>query len=1110
MKAAPRFHSLLSLLVSFSAVASAAPAVTSASSRPVVHFSGKATAGLRKPKLKKHDRLRLIEARAQNKSEITLLIASSPGANGRVVQMVKSVAGKVQYQNDDVSYLRVKVPTDSVEKIAQLPDVEALNIDGGVVYVSQNSVQPNKSQGAKNRVTPPDDNTPADNPYLPTRDMGVPQFISAHPTFDGRGVTVAIVDLNIDMLTPELQTAKTLDGKPTRKILDIRSAAASAIDPSDDRGRLTSYIKVDMAEEVHSATPVVVHKDQRYVLPQAGSFLIGTVDERMNDNPKGDLNLDGNPLGSNGLFAVLWDDKTNTVWVDTNQDRSFADEKALNDYHIKGDIGLFGKDNPAGPTRKTVGFAVQTDAAHRLVFITPGLALHGTAITGSAFGKGFFGGSLNGVAPEAQIVLVPFVGIAHSLIESLIVAVKHPQVDIVSIQAFYHMDLNDGDSTLSTVCDRLVERYKKPIFAAAGNSGDLINIVPEGSAARLVITVGSYISRETSAVNYGVATVRQDNIDIASSRGPTETGVFKPDILAPTMTLTTIPSYLPPQTYNNTYELPVGYGVVGGTSTATPMAAAGTALLISAAKQSGVPYDASRLRWAITSSARYLSEYGAYEQGAGLLQIGHAWEVLKNRNAPLEITSRAPIKTVLGEYLKEPNKGAGLYEREGWAIGQVGKRTITFTRNTGTKSPITYSLRWLGNDGTFSGPKTISLPFRLPVSISVTIHPKTPGVHSAILNLDELGGPNASYQVMTSVVAAEEFTKAGNFRIMHTDAAEWMDGRVYFFYVPPQTPALEANLKILSGNARFGLIRPSGEPQYELATYSIDPCKYQSNGSCSQSVVNPEPGVWQAVVDNKNSRGESRFAVPNRATFILDAALLGVEASSSGSPLDSNSNRSNYTKRFEFTNQFASFRGGVTSQPLGSGYSARPVISNQDNFRIYDVNVTPGTETLTASISNALPVVSDLDLYLFDCTGRECALKDFSQRNQSNEQVEVQQPSPGKWKLVIDAFHLPTGETSFDYLDVFTNQTFGEIGPEEKSALHAAGSSWTQAVIVRVGTIPTGKRYLTGFVALRLRAVSTNSETELAVSNPSPNANEIVLKQTMIKIRNGAGPLGSR
>ncbi|HEX7228570.1 MAG TPA: S8 family serine peptidase, partial [Candidatus Binatia bacterium] len=642
-------------------------------------------------KLKKHDRLRLIEARLQEKSEVTLVIAASPGANKKVIDQITRVGGRIQYRDDDVSYLRVKVPVISVESIAQSPEIEALNIDGSFIYVSQAHVPANEGQSPQNRIPPPDAKTPAENPYLPSREIGAPQFISSNPTFDGRGAVVAIVDTNIDVLTPELQTAKTLDGKPTRKILDITNGAMYALDPSDDKGRLSSYIQVDMREEVNASNTMLVHRDIRYTAPADGQYRFGMLDERMNGNSKGDLNLDGNPAGSSGLFAVLWEQKTNTVWVDTNQNRNFADEKAMSDYPINGDIGLFGKENAREKFRRTIGFTVQTDATHQLVFITPGLSLHGTAVTGGAFGKNFFGGSVNGVAPEAQIVSVPFLGVTHSFIESVIVAVKHPQVDIVSVQVYFYTAMNDGDSTLSNVCNRLVERYKKPIFSAAGNSVDAVNVVHEGAAASRVIAVGSYINQDTSRVNYGVATKRRDNIDIASSRGPTEVGAFKPDILAPTMSLTTMPGHTPVETYNNTYELPPGYGVGSGTSTATPMAAAAAALLVSAAKQSGVPYDANRVRWAISTGARYLPDYGAYEQGTGLFQIGPAWEALKVAKIPVEIETRASVKTVLSQFLKEPNQGSGIYEREGWAIGQQGTRIITLTRTTGKTSPIIYN-----------------------------------------------------------------------------------------------------------------------------------------------------------------------------------------------------------------------------------------------------------------------------------------------------------------------------------------------------------------------------------------------------------------------------------
>jgi hypothetical protein len=1043
------------------------------------------------PKLRKPDRLRLIEARAQGKKEVTLLLAAITGANRKVVEEVIRGGGKVQYRDDDVDYLRVKVPADAVEKIAESPAVESVNVDGAIVYVSQPPVQASDTTKTKNHIPPPDRNTPAENPYLPSRDLGAPQFISAHPTFDGRGVTVAVIDTSIDLLTPELQTAKTLDGKTTRKFLDVRNAAENAIDPQDDRGRLSSFIAVDMQQELRAESTSIVYGDAKYTLPVAGTYRMGTIDERMNGNAKGDLNLDDNPPGSNGQFGVLWNEKTNTVWVDTDQDRSFADEQAMTDFRANGDVGVFGRDDPASARRKTVAFTVQTDPARHLLFVTPGLGIHGTAVMGSSFGKGFFGGSLNGVAPEAQLVVVPFLGITHSLVESLILAVKHPNVDIVTMQTVYHTGLNDGQSTLSRICDRLVDRYKKPIFAGAGNAGDEVNIVQEVAASPRIITVGSYISRETSRVNYGVASTRADNVDLFSSRGPTETGVLKPDILAPTMALTTFPRFLPSQTYNDTYDAPVGYGVVGGTSTATPMAAAGTALLISAAKQSGVTYDAARLRWAITSTARFLPEYGAYEQGSGLVDVNRAWEALKRAKEPVEIVSRAPVRTVLARYLNEPNYGPGLYEREGWTAGQRGERTISLTRMSGVQTPVTYGVRWIGNDGTFSCQRTLSLPLGQPVDITVTIQPGTAGVHSAIMVLDEVDGLQSCYRMMTTVVAAENFTAANHFNITHDGAAEWMDGKSYYFNVPAESSALTVTLNLTSGNARLLLVRPSGEPHYRLATYSAEPCKYQTGGSCSLVAVNPEPGVWQAVVENKNARDESRFAPQNRATFTMSASLLRVRMTKKQFDVDAR-NGVDGKISVEFTNHGAAFTGGVMTSLLGTAFTARPALTP---MWVRDIDVPVGTQNLRSVISSDSS--GDLDVYLFDCSTGQCVLKDFSQHEGSEEDVEFEQPSPGKWKVVIDPFLPPTDSSGFEYADLLTNAAFGEIAAVDAARLRVRDSTWTEVVRLSVDAVPIGSRHLAGFLMLKLKPANTQSA-------------DVVLKQSLVRIQNAAALISQR
>jgi hypothetical protein len=60
-----------------------------------------------------------------------------------------------------------------------------------------------------------------------------------------------------------------------------------------------------------------------------------------------DVNRDGNPDKSSGFFAVLWDTESNTVYVDANQNNTFADDKAMTDYNVRFDVGTFGSDNPA-------------------------------------------------------------------------------------------------------------------------------------------------------------------------------------------------------------------------------------------------------------------------------------------------------------------------------------------------------------------------------------------------------------------------------------------------------------------------------------------------------------------------------------------------------------------------------------------------------------------------------------------------------------------------------------------------------------------------------------------------------------------------------------------
>jgi hypothetical protein len=820
------------------------------------------------------------------------------------------------------------------------------------------------------------------------------------------------------------------------------------------------------------------------------------------NNAKDDLNRDGNPENSSGLFSVLWYEKTNTVWVDTDQDHSFINEKPMTDYHLNNDVGIFGKDDPATPIRETVGFTVQTDATRKIVYIMPGYSGHGTGVAGVAAGKNFFGGQINGIAPEAQIISIPIGGpllkLWPSAIESLILAVKHPQVDVVSIQTGFAMALNDGGSTLAIICDRLIKKYNKLIFFSSGNYLGGVNSINEGATASGIIAVGSYINRETARTNYGVVTAQEHNIDAFTGYGPAKNGAFKPNILAPTQSLTTWPGFLPSQT-SGTYELPPGYGVMGGTSTSNPIAAGAVALLISAANHSGVKYDADRLRWAIMSSARYLENYGANQQGAGCFQVGAAWEALKNAPDPIEIVSRAPVFAALSQSLEEPNQGIGLFEREGWSAGQTGQRSIVLTRVSGDPVPLNFRLRWLGNDGTFTSPSAVTLPLNSPVTLPIAIIAKTPGVHSAILNLDIPDGPTAIYQVMHTIVVAQQFTADSRFSISEETQADLMTSSSWYLNVPAGTMALKVDVRIAQGNVMPYLIRPSGAVYWPLALRPTLASDYQGAGTWSRIISRPDGGVWQLIVANKNMGQKARLASSTQAILTMNATILSATAIQKGRPLELLDTDSYYTRDVSFTNELGAFVGGVADQPLGSAFSETAVIDPGSPPRTFEITIPPGTRTFNARIDRANDASADLDLYLFDCTKNTCQLKDFSINYGAVEEVEVVDPSAGKWKVLVDPFSVEN-KIRCSYFDFFAHPAFGILKSTGKLSYHPSGTQWTERVDVTVDAMPARSRYLAGFITVTTQPENLNADATTrsqAVPNFAPlGVTKITVRKT--------------
>ncbi|MEO6122166.1 MAG: S8 family serine peptidase [Ilumatobacteraceae bacterium] len=1007
--------------------------------------------------LSKDDRRLLAEATANGAQAVTLLIATNPGAGKQVAAGLQGLGATVRYRDDALGYIRAIVPADRAAAVAKLVGVAAVDVDDVVALPDPrpDGFQPPTPQ------SPPSSDTPRNNPYMPVANTGAAAFTDANPTWDGRGTTVGIIDSGVSLDHPSLLTTSIGE----RKIVDW----VTATHPTDD----ADPTWVSMQSQVSGAT--FTFQTVTYTAPASGSYRIGLFNERdpnLGGEIGNDVNRDSNPAGSSGIFAVLWNTSTNNVYVDTNQNRSFADELAMTDYKVRNDVGTFGTDNLATAVREVMPFVVQTDGKNKFVNIGIVSGAHGSHVAGIVAANSMFGGAMSGVAPGAKLVSVRvclFVAgcTAHALIEGMIYAAKQAKVDVINMSIGGLPALNDGNNARCVVYQRLIEQSNVQMFISAGNSGSGLNTVGDPSVCSKVVSVGSYITKATWQANYGSDSAFDDNLHGFSSRGPTESGGFKPQIVAPGSAVSTTPMWQAGGPLFGTYTLPPGYSMFNGTSMASPQAAGAAALLISAAKQTGVQKQPDQIRQAMFSSARYIDpRIGAYEQGNGLIDVGAAWNLLKTNIKTVDIASSVAVNTVLSGFLATPGVGEGIFDREGVTAGSAYTRAYTFTRLSGGGGVKTYNVSWTGNDGTFTSAASVSLANGAATPFIVTVKPAKVGAHSAILNLDDPTTAGIDYQTMNVVIAAEQFTPANNYTVTNAGTIGRNQTESFFYAVPANTPAFKVDLTgggttSGAGQIRFLRFHPYGVGiDSNASTSCYTPPVVGSCNPNSRTTSNPQAGVWEVTVEAR------RTSDAVSAAFTLTASILGATVSPNPDVIASATVGVPVARLYTLTNLFGAFTGSAVGTTLGSAYQATPTITNLAQQQ-YPVLVTAGSTSLRATIGGTSDPAADLDLFVYNCTTGTCVLAGQSADGDSDESVTIANPAAGEWLVLVDGYAVPTGTTTYNYVDAFTNPAFGSVSVTDANALRPAGSSWTVPGSVIANGAPAAGRVLLGNVQVR-------------------------------------------
>lgn len=1023
-------------------------------------------------KLSKADRARLAQATANGASTVTMLFATVETATSSVAAALRSLGATVRKTDGDVGYIRADVPADKADAASKLPGVVGSELDQ--VFAVE---PPDAGEGDTPAQLPPGSTTPAANPYMPTRDTGAPQFVAAHPTWDGRGVTIGILDLGVDLGHPALQTTST--GLP--KVTDW----ITYTDPVTDGD--PSWIPMDRTVTVTDGTFTVGTgaSARTYTGAPNGTWRYGEFSE---DNPTfanlggsataeyriacanragggGDLDRNGN---CGDVYAFLWDGNQNgVVWRDSDHDLSFADETGMTAYRTSHQVGEYGHDNPTTAIRESVPFVTQIDAVNGYVSLGIVSGAHATHVAGIAAGGTLFGDA-TGAAPGAQIVSIRVCLFtsgctAHALTEGMIYAAKDAHVDVISMSIGGLPSLNDGNNARAILYNRLIDKWGAEIFLSAGNSGPGVNTIGDPAVATKAMAIGAYWTSESVFANYGNTVPGPEALHDFSSRGPREDGGLKPEVVAPGNATSSVPTWQAGQCLS-TPNCGPGLGMFNGTSMAAPQASGAAALLLSAAIQTGAGHKPAQLRQAMDSSARYLATYQAHEQGFGLINVGAAWDLLSQNIKTADIVSAVPVHTKLSGFLATPGVGTGIYEREGVFPGAGAfTRTYTFTRTDGGQG--TFGLRWIGNDGTFglpAGVTSVTFDKKGSATLPITVTPGAAGVHSAILVLDDPKTVGVDYATLNTIIVSIPLDASNGYTATVSGTARKFEASQpkMFFSVPAGTTAMRMTIHVTNnGRVNATPVHPYGVP--------LTGTGFAGGASPSTASVvittGPTDGVWEVA------SAASRAAVPDVSTFTITFEAFRVTLSPTTWTNDPTVIGTPYTHTFEATNAFAAVS---TVQTTGSLASVRTLAASIDaggSQQQYVINVPSGTTSLTTSISGASDPGADLDLYLFNCSTGTCLPAGSSTSSSANESITVTNPAQGTWLALVDPYAVPAGTTTYTYSDSLANPAYGTLTtPPNAATPRAAGATWSFDVTGTASTAAGSGRFLRGTVSVRL------------------------------------------
>nr|WP_240669749.1 S8 family serine peptidase [Actinoplanes solisilvae] len=1068
----------LSSALPASAAPGAAPSVLNAAENPATPKEAPADT------LGAHDAELLAQAEAANKKYVTVIVATEDGKAADVAAKIKGLGGVVTRRFDQIGYVLASVPIGKVLAAANLAGITAVDLEE-TIKLPETGVQRDKHGQQPKPLAAPGPKTPAANPYMPTDETGSVDFKKKNPKYDGRGITIGIMDSGVDIDHPAL--AKTTTGE--RKIVDWVTATDPLLEGDGSwRAMLTAV-----------SGPTFTYAGGSWKAP-AGNWRINRFSETVTteSDAAGDVNRDGDATDT---WGILYDPNSHDIRVDTNQNLDFTDDAVMRPYKEKFDIGHFGTDNAATAVVERMPFVVEYREDVDLTpaglpgqladFVSIGIpeSLHASHVAGIAAGNDLFGNAaFDGQAPGAKIVSSRACSWGGGCTNAALTTgmadlVINRGVDVINMSIGGLPSLNDGNGAQAQLYNALISKYGVQMFISAGNSGPGVNTLGEPSGASQVVSVAASISDDTWKSNYGAETRKPLQLFPFSSRGPREDGGFKPNIAAPGSAVSLSPTWEEvPGLATVPYVLPPGYSMQNGTSMASPQAAGGAALLLSAAKANKLKVSAPALRRAIYSTADLIDGEQVNEQGYGQLNVPDAWKLLTKKSPVRDYKSSAAVCTPLSDLLATPGQGEGIYNRcaasaGGFKPGQVKVQTIKLTRTSGPNYPVLHTLSWIGDRSSFVSSPLVALPLNKTVSVPVVVRASS-GVASALLKVDDPSTPAIDFEVLNTVVTGVD-TKKPSYATSWSGKVDRNSTTSFYVTVPEGTKALQVDLSgITAGQqTRFVAINPWGVPVDSTASSDCY-TNYSNEAVCKpseRSYENPIPGIWELEV-------EARRTSPILSNpFKLDAKIQGVALTPETITLPSVAVNQPTPVSFAVKNSFGPVTVSPQGGPLGSADRQRPTIEDGGSQE-YEFVVPAGSNRLDVAIGNPADATADLDLSLY----RDGVLVGQDADGDSEESISLTNPTAGTYTAVVDGYAVPAGTTAYDYLDIFFSPALGSVSVAATSSTLANGASTTVNGTVTALAVPPAGRSLSGEVAIVTNEGAVVGRGPIVISSVTP------------------------